>query len=71
MHWIHPVAKNMYEPINRGVAKPYVQRAPTDYYHKWLACFADCDYGADSMEEAESILKLEVTKRRLANKEKI
>ena len=71
MHWIHPVAKNMYEPIERGVAEPYVRPAPEDYYHRWLACFADCDFGADSKEEAESILKLEATKRRLANKEKI
>ena len=65
MDWTHPVAKNMYWPTDTHLEEPYVTAAPSSYLHKWLACFDDCDFGADSEEEAEEIMAKEKIARQL------
>ena len=65
MNWTSPVAKNMYEPSDKHLDEPYVTEAPISYFHKWLACFDDCDFGADSEEAAEEIMDKEKIVRRL------
>ena len=65
MDWTIPVAKNMYEPSDRNLDEPYVRDAPTTYQHNWLACFDDCDFGANTEEEAEEIMAREKIARQL------
>ncbi len=65
MDWTYPEAKNMYWPSDKSLEKPYVRAAPTFYIHKWLACFDDCDFGADTEEEANEIMAKEEITRQL------
>lgn len=61
----YPVAKSMYWPTDKYLKEPYVTEAPQSYYHGWLACFDDCDFGADSEEEAIEIMDKEKIARKL------
>ena len=61
----YPEAKNMYWPSDKHLEEPYVTQAPAAYFHNWLACFDDCDFGADSEEEANDIMAKEKIARQL------
>ncbi len=65
MNVTYPEAKNMYWPSDKYLKEPYVTRAPDGFYHSWLACFDDCDFGADTEDEANEIMDKEKIARQL------